>query len=100
MKTTTKAQQKYDLWNDLLMAGETMWRRHIEQDDGERCFNLHTFLDELEVELVSRLAYNSSPLGEFALDTTTVARLVWCHMALNSGWKPDGTVFRDLPILD
>ena len=94
---------KHDLHGELIALAEVTHRRHIERDDGERCFNLFTFLEDLEGELHSKLAasYGTGDLiGRFQLDAPAIARYLWCHMALKRGDRPDGDTFRGMPILD
>lgn len=64
---------------------------HFEYDEeSKRCFNLFTFLEQLESDLFELTA----PLN-FDLDERQVARFLWCLISEN----PGGDTFRGCPIL-
>lgn len=83
-KTRMLHLELYDLANETA-------QRHFVQYDGEECFNLHTFLDDLESRLIARLDAIA-----FELDPTAAARLLWCCLTS----EPAGTRFRGREILD
>ena len=85
------------LFTEIIVTAETEVRFHVELDDDEKCFNRHTFLDALERRLETLL---ERECGKFEIDPTTAARIAWCHISLHTGDRPDGTVFRGMPILD
>lgn len=87
---------KCNFLHDAKMLAEVTWRRHIQRDDYEKCFNLFTFLEDLENELIGFVERT----GRFELDPSALARVLWCDMALRSGDAPDGGTFRGMPILD
>lgn len=74
--------------------------RNIQEEDGEKCFNLPTFLDEVESRLDTVFCGNDSPTNNFVLDPRAVARYLWCCLALENGDNPDGHTFKAMPILD
>lgn len=93
MSTKTRV----DFHRGLLNFAEQLIPKHVGHYDGERCFNLATFLSELSTEV----GFKIEPLaGQFELDPIEVARYLYCHMSLHGGDHPAGNTFRGFPILD
>lgn len=83
-----------NLHAELIAKAEVEIRLHVETECGEPCFNLFTFLEALE------LTWDGLAVGKFELDSTAVARYVWCCLKRCKGETPDGNTFRGMPILD
>jgi hypothetical protein len=94
--TTTK----FDLHKAALELARDTIKAHIQEEDGETCFNLYTFIQGVEMRLDTIWNGNGSPTGRFELRSWEVARYLWCCLALEGGDAPDGTTFRGMPILD
>ena len=100
-KKPAKSRNKPNLMHELVVLAEVTHRRHIVKEDGEKCFNLYTFLEALEYRLETVLDGSlDHRIGRFELEARSTARLLWSHMAIYSGGTPDGTHFRGMPILD
>ncbi len=80
------------LHDECLKLAETLIDQHIEEEDGEKCFNLFTYLEELESKLESKF----HGAFKFSLDAHQAARFLWCCIAEDP--YPDR--FRGMPVLD
>jgi len=89
-----------DLHYVCMAAARELVRKHTEEYDGEKSFNLFTFLDALEYRLEGVLNSEDCPNGRFRLNAHEAARYVWCCLATWEGEDPTGTTFRGMPILD
>ncbi len=103
---TTKAANKkgFDPHAILVRKAESMLRQHIVKEEGEKCFNIFTYLERLgsyvEAEFIDSESKIGKALGDFELDGYRVARYLWCCVCLKEGADPYGTHFRGMPILD
>ena len=78
------------LYRKLIGIARKEIRRHIEYDDGEKCFNRYTYLEALPTLLPDDW------LG-FCLNRREVARFLYCCL---DGETDDGNKYRGMPILD
>lgn len=107
----TRAIQCTRLLADLMDLAERVAKNHVEpdpdhgdEDQGEPqpCFNLATFLSELEDKVGAMLEQDGRPTcwsprqHRFQLNPEALARLAWCSMTTD----PCGHHFRGMPILD
>lgn len=88
---------KTDLHDELMKIAEQVSKEHIEKEDGADCFNLFTFLEDLEDHVLGHLDQLES---RFQLDGSEIARYIWFCLALKKGDLPDGNTFQQKPILD
>ena len=92
------------LWENDMHAGPEMHERLMElarrvaldhevddEEDGQRYFNLYTFIQALEIRLETALGGIKFDLGAH-----DVARYLWCCMTN----EPAGDKYRGMPILD
>lgn len=91
---------KFRLHHSLMTFAREEAEKAIEEEDGEKCFNLFEFLEGLSYRLESVLNDDAVPTGRFELGADNVARYLWCCLALEHGDRPDGTTFKGMPILD
>lgn len=78
----------------ILDLAEKLIPSHIATEDGEKYFNLFTFIKALENEL------SDFRVGLFEVDGLQITRYVWCCLWRFKGETPAGTTFRGMPILD
>lgn len=95
MKTGT-----FNLQASCIEVARDEIEKHIVDEDGEKCFNLFTYLESLANRLDVMFCGDDAPNGRFELDTVAVARYLWCCVSLSHGDSPDGHTFRGMPILD
>jgi hypothetical protein len=74
-------------------------KNHVEEE-GEKTFNLFTYIERLELRLDTILNGNESPVGKFKLDTNTVALYLWYCIATNEGGDASPNTFRGMSVLD
>lgn len=75
-------------------------KNHIVDQDGEKCFNLFTYLDILENRLDTIFSGSESPTGSFLMSMSELARYLWCCLATDDGSDVYPTKFRGMPVLD
>lgn len=90
---------RFDMHASAMGHAISIYPLHVVTDDGELCFNLHSFLDDLEQAIDAELNKPDSPCGAFRLNAEAIARYTWCCFALQGGDRPDGDTFRGMPIL-
>lgn len=98
--TTTKKRVKFPMHKRLMAIAKAEVKRHIVNDEGEKCFNLFTYLQSLESTLDGLFHGRELPHGDFDLNSHTVARYLWVCLALEEGEAAYGDTFRDMPMLD
>jgi hypothetical protein len=87
-------KKRVDLHAKYLRLAKRIANRHFEMYDGEKCFNLFTFLEELEGTLEG-----DESTGSFELNAHHLARYLWCCLALEGGDSTYGK-FRGCDLLD
>lgn len=97
--TTTK-KIKVDAHRALMRIAQNEVRRHIVPYDGEKCFNICTYLQAIESKVDGLLCSGELPIGDFDLSAHTVARYLWVCLTLAEGEQPYATTFRGMPTLD
>lgn len=93
-------KEKRNLHNELLTLAEICVNRNIVFEDYIKYFNLHTFINDLESEIIGKQYEKPTIFGNFEIDPTETARYLYCCLACKSGTLPDGNKFRGMPILD
>lgn len=93
-RSEAKSRAKCHFFDRCMRIAEGLIPKHLETHDGERCFNLYTYLEDLESKLIVELD------GDFELSPAEIARFIWCCLCSASGQNPAGTVFNGYPILD
>lgn len=88
------------LHDQLMKVARDEIKNHTGEEEGEKTFNLFTYMERLELRLDTILNGNESPVGKFELDTHTVARYLWCCLASSEGEEIYGTTFRGMSVLD
>jgi hypothetical protein len=78
----------------LMNIAENRIAHHLENDDGEICFNLISYLNDLEDQIDQ--AVDMLDLG---LHPEEVAWYLWCCLSLASGCNPSSATFRSMPVL-
>lgn len=97
----TKATKKaFSMHKAMMAIAKEQVAKHIVEEDGERCFNLFTYMESLEARLDTILADTSMPHGKWHLDGHEVARYLWACLALEEGEQVYGNTFRGMPVLD
>jgi hypothetical protein len=97
----TKAKRtKTTLHTRLMSIAHAEVTRHIVTYDGEKCFNICTYLQALESKLDGLFCGGELPLGDFELNAHSVARYLWACLTLLEGEQPYATTFRGMPTLD
>jgi hypothetical protein len=91
---------KTDLHKRLMKIAHDETKNHIEIEEDEKCFNLFTFLQGRELRLCESVDGKDSLLGNFQLSASDVARYLWCCLAIEAGGSPDGSTYKDMPILE
>lgn len=89
-----------NLHGDLMSVARLEVPEHIEEDDGEKCFNRYGYLLRLDGLVSDLLCDRNSPAGDFDLKSHHVARYLYCCLCLEQGDTPDGDTFQGMPILD
>lgn len=85
----------------LLEIAKKETEHHVTQDeDGELCFNLHSFLESLESVMIDEIERANGLYGKFALDAENCARYLWCCLAIETEGKTYPDSFRGMPVLD
>lgn len=69
--------------------------KHYEQYDGEKCFNLFTFIEDFESKITSQVSNLN-----YDLDPYQIARYLWADIAIQETGQPYPNKFRGLPVLD
>ena len=84
---TVKTKPKTStLHRDLMRIARKLVREHVEIEDGERCFNRFTYLEELPNAIYERLERELP----FELDSYQTARFLYCCLG---GLSRDGNSF-------
>ncbi len=89
--TTTK-QKALDLHANCMKVARAEIERHIQIEEGEKRFNLYTFLPAMEAKL--------DELFGGKLNADAVARYLYSCLALEHGDSPSGAWFHGMPVLD
>ena len=95
-----KTAKRVDLHADLMKLVRAEAKKHVQDEDGERCFNRFTFLEAMASRIDTILCGRGSPVGSFGLDCTGTARYLYCCLCLENGDPADGDTFQGMPILD
>ena len=96
----TTFNRSLEMHDSLIDSAYSILDQHIENQGGELCFNLFDYLADLEALLDGIMSGCAAPNGRFELDAVSIARYLWCCIAIEEGDEPDGDRFRGMPILD
>ena len=100
---TTTRTTKRNIHADLMRLAERLIKKHVEKDpeygSDEKCFNLFTYLDDLENQ-VEELLGNRTLIGDFKLHGHAIARYLWVCLCIGEGSSPYPNKFRSMPVLD
>jgi hypothetical protein len=92
-----------DILGDFTTLAESMIESHIEEDEGEQCFNLCVYLEELGERIGELIDANEGwgrEVGTFKLDAHEIARFLWVCIAIKSEGMAYPDKFRGMPVLD
>lgn len=85
---------------DLIRKAREVAKGCEQTDDGQKCFNLHVFLERMERAAIGYVDSKDAPNRGFRLSADEIARYLWVCLACEAGDAPDGFYFRGMPILD
>lgn len=92
--------QTSSMHETLMGVARKLVDQNCELYDDEMCFNRFTFLEDLGSEVDGMLYAGEVGNGRFELSGHSVARYLYCCLCLETGDRPDGDTFRQMPILD
>lgn len=99
MKTKTK-QKPVQFHQTMMKLAKEEIKRHVMYYDGEKCFNIFSYLQALESKIGELFFSDEFPIGDFELNAHGVARYLWVCLTLEEGEQTYGDTFRGMPMLD
>lgn len=85
----------------LLKTAEELIEEHKEEQNGQTCFNLYTYLETLEMLVYDYLDSSEHVMGDaqFRLDPHEISRYIWVCLCDKLRQNPAGTFFQKMPVL-